>query len=145
MSISIETVKLLIPALEVTISGEADPVRRRTYAMGTNCMRASERGKIFLRNVGLRVVRREVHYTPFMGHAFLALLNDDVGTISMSDLIVDPTYLQFASQSPGLSDFPNTFVGSRHQMIELMSDSGFTSNQHAPDLYMNSTWAPSKT
>jgi hypothetical protein len=145
MTISPEAIKILIPTLEVAISGETNPARHRAWAMGTNCMRAAEYGKMFLRNAGLQDVRREVHYSSSMGHAFLALLDEGVDTIDMSDPIVDPTYLQFALPSLELSKLPNTFVGSRLQMIELMRDDGFTANQYAPDLYMADTWIPSKT
>lgn len=146
MTEELEKIRALLPEFERAVYKTcASDEERHTYARGKNCMRASEYGKMFLRGTGIKVVRREVHFIGGLrgsGHSFISLLESGVKEITMEDAIVDPTYLQYADDTTDTSIYPNTFVGTRQEILNLMQSTEFTTHTRAPLLYQAITWSP---
>lgn len=142
----LSSVHLLVPRLESSIGGKnSTPEQRRRYARGPNCLIASEAARTILELSGIEPIRREFHrsHEPRMDHAFVSLR--EMGQpLGMDDILVDPTYLQFVDHGVNIEKLPNIFVGTRGEILELMTNRDFTSRPEAVDLYCEQTWLPAK-
>lgn len=133
------------PILRGIISMPLDDEEREYHymriAMGPWCAEATTNARNFLpKKIGSLAVRMEDHEND-MRHFFLSLSDSQTG-IADSDIIIDPTYLQFCrSSNPDelLETHPKFFVGTRLAIVGLMKDPDFCGDNVSRSLYEAAT------
>lgn len=110
---------------------------RTRIAMGRYCREASELGLHHIRSMGMTDVRKEIHSMDIGEHHFLSI-PDISGQLSRDDLVVDPTYLQFAKSSNPeelMESRQNIFIGTRMVIASLMRDPSFSDDPDLSNVY----------
>ena len=131
MTNNLEHVRSLVPDLEKRLAKPrrfgfrmTDEEYRKNFAMQRKCAIATNISFLFLKEAGVNPIRSELHY----GHMFVALTDMNTRTLNADDIIIDPTYLQFARTDIDIAHLPNTFVGARQEMFDLLNRPEFSSN-----------------
>lgn len=151
MPTTIERIELVLPDFEASVydplispslkhalaNAETLAYARKRVAMGRFCRETCELGRSFFARLGLSAVRTEVHVQDDWQHHFLALPVDEP-EVTDEDVIIDPTYLQFARErnvDELLETRPSVFMGTRAAITELMRDQYFVLEPGADALY----------
>jgi hypothetical protein len=117
---------------------------RRLVATNSYCLETSRQGYNFL-NIehGITEIRRERHVANIAdgsyGHFFLSLPASSPTELTGEDLVIDATYLQYATSQQERAQSPLIYVGQRDQITDLMRNPNFTDKPHAALLYMPDT------
>ncbi len=108
----------------------------RRIAMDTKCTETTFYGRHFMAALGGSAVMREYHVLDDNWAHWFYSVPSQRNKISEEDIVVDPTYLQFADRVESISDeMPNVFIGARKAVIDLMLDESFSTMSHAAGLY----------
>ncbi|MCW1907823.1 MAG: hypothetical protein KIH63_000595 [Candidatus Saccharibacteria bacterium] len=141
----------LLPRATVLCGEELDAFRRATASTRV-CTAIAPLGMAFLQKEGYQVISEwHIPNHPLtqggrLGHMFISELGDpNRRRLGEHDVVIDPTYLQFAHADARTHDLPSVFVGPRGEIMQMMSDPDFSINPVAAQFYTEDTWVPAKS